>query len=125
MILHAGGKFGGGGYAVSGGLHVGISVVNALSTPREREIRRQGYVWRMSFATAAPPSPPRTRRSNRRNRHHAGSSTRTPDRWNRRVTSRPLRQRFQQMAFLNRGSAHHLTDEREFATGRRRRDRRR
>jgi len=44
-ILHAGGKFGGGGYAVSGGLHgVGISVVNALSTRVDTEVRRPGFV---------------------------------------------------------------------------------
>ena len=55
-ILHAGGKFGGGGYAVSGGLHgVGISVVNALSTRVDTEVRRQGYVWRMSFADGGKP----------------------------------------------------------------------
>lgn len=48
--LHAGGKFGGGGYAVSGGLHgVGISVVNALSTGINVEVRRQGYVWHQNF----------------------------------------------------------------------------
>ena len=58
-ILHAGGKFGGGGYAVSGGLHgVGISVVNALSTRVNTEIRRQGYVWRMSFANGGTPITP-------------------------------------------------------------------
>src|SRR5690606_37382471 len=50
-ILHAGGKFGGGGYAVSGGLHgVGSSVVNALSTRFDVEIKRKGHVWRHSFA---------------------------------------------------------------------------
>ena len=55
-ILHAGGKFGGGGYAVSGGLHgVGISVVNALSARVETEIRRQGYVWQQSFANGGMP----------------------------------------------------------------------
>src|SRR5690242_13834800 len=55
-ILHAGGKFGGGGYAVSGGLHgVGSSVVNALSTRFEVEIKRQGYVWRHSFANGGRP----------------------------------------------------------------------
>src|SRR5690606_8542023 len=55
-ILHAGGKFGGGGYAVSGGLHgVGSSVVNALSTRFDVEIKRQGHVWRHSFANGGVP----------------------------------------------------------------------
>src|SRR5690625_5636686 len=50
-VLHAGGKFGGGGYAVSGGLHgVGISVVNALASRFVSEVKRQGHVWRMEFA---------------------------------------------------------------------------
>ena len=57
-ILHAGGKFGGGGYAVSGGLHgVGISVVNALSSRVDTEVRRQGFVWRMSFDHGVPLAP--------------------------------------------------------------------
>ena len=117
-ILHAGGKFGGGGYAVSGGLHgVGVSVVNALSTRVNTEIRRQGYVWRMSFANGGTPITPLER-------GEATDETGTtqvfyPDPEIFETVEfdfETLRQRFQQMAFLNKGLRITLNDERESAT---------
>jgi DNA gyrase subunit B len=54
-VLHAGGKFGTGGYKVSGGLHgVGASVVNALSDHLIVDVRRDGYHWRQSFLPRCP-----------------------------------------------------------------------
>jgi len=112
-VLHAGGKFGGGGYAVSGGLHgVGVSVVNALSTRVEVEVRTQGFVWRQSYLRGAPVAP-----------LEKGEPT---DVTGTTVTFwaddeifettdydfETLRSRFQQMAFLNKGLRLSLTDER-------------
>jgi DNA gyrase subunit B len=112
-ILHAGGKFGGSGYAVSGGLHgVGSSVVNALSSRLDVEVRRQGSVWRQSYQNGVPDAP-----------LAEGEAT---DQTGTTITFWPnadifetvefdwetLRTRFQQMAFLNKGLRITITDER-------------
>ncbi|ANF32186.1 DNA topoisomerase IV subunit B [Leifsonia xyli] len=112
-ILHAGGKFGGGGYAVSGGLHgVGSSVVNALSTRLDVEVHRQGYAWRQSYRNGVPQAP--------LEQGEASDRTGTiitfwpsPDTFETvEFDYETLRTRFQQMAFLNKGLRIALTDER-------------
>ncbi|MCU1481564.1 MAG: gyrB [Subtercola sp.] len=112
-ILHAGGKFGGGGYSVSGGLHgVGISVVNALSSELDVEVRRQGHVWRQSYKHGVPQAP----LSQDEVSTETGTTTTF---WPSADTFETvefdyetLRARFQQMAFLNKGLRITLTDER-------------
>ena len=112
-ILHAGGKFGGGGYSVSGGLHgVGISVVNALSRTLDVEVRRQGHIWRQSFTHGVPDAP--------LERGEVSNDTGTTITfWPSTETFETiefdfetLRARFQQMAFLNKGLSITITDER-------------
>jgi DNA gyrase subunit B len=111
--LHAGGKFDGKSYAVSGGLHgVGVSVVNALSSRLEVEIRKDGYVWRQSYAVSVPTGPLQ--------RGEPTEETGTivtfwpdPDIFESTVwTFETLSRRLQEMAFLNRGLSITLTDER-------------
>ncbi|YCI97797.1 DNA topoisomerase (ATP-hydrolyzing) subunit B [Arthrobacter sp. R3-55] len=113
-ILHAGGKFGGGGYAVSGGLHgVGISVVNALSRRVDTEVRRQGHVWRMTFADGGKPQGELVK--GEETDVTGTSQTFYPDGTIFESTEfdfETLRARFQQMAFLNKGLRITLTDER-------------
>jgi DNA gyrase subunit B len=112
--LHAGGKFDGKSYAVSGGLHgVGVSVVNALSARLEVEVSRDGYVWRQTYEQSQPVTPlvrgEKTDETGTIISFWPDSSifTETTD-WNFETLSR----RLQEMAFLNRSLAINLTDER-------------
>ncbi|WP_082099448.1 DNA topoisomerase (ATP-hydrolyzing) subunit B [Demequina maris] len=113
-ILHAGGKFGGGGYAVSGGLHgVGISVVNALSYKVETEVKRQGFVWRQRFAEGGKPQG--TLVKGEATDETGTQQTFYADPLIFETTDydyETLRARFQQMAFLNKGLSITLIDER-------------
>ncbi len=110
-VLHAGGKFGGGGYAVSGGLHgVGSSVVNALSTRFEVAVRRQGFTWNMSFTDSVPDAPlakgePSEETGTTITFWPSAEIFETVE-----FDYETLRTRFQQMAFLNKGLRISLTD---------------
>ena len=112
-VLHAGGKFGGGGYAVSGGLHgVGASVVNALSSELSVRVKRDGFIWTQDYELGVPKAPLK--------KTEATTETGTE------ITFKPskdifetvdfdyetLRARFQQMCFLNNGLKISLLDER-------------
>lgn len=115
-VLHAGGKFGGDGYPISGGLHgVGISVVNALSAWTKVEVKRDGYLWDISFARGLTESQLKKVRP-----LEAGEETGT------RVSFKPdheifpdtvydfntLKTRLRELAFLNKGLNITLTDKR-------------
>jgi DNA gyrase subunit B len=112
-VLHAGGKFGGGGYAVSGGLHgVGASVVNALSTQLNVIVARDGFLWTQSYLAGVPMAPLA--------KGKAADFTGTvieflpsPEIFETvDFDYETLRSRFQQMAFLNKGLSISLHDER-------------
>lgn len=115
--LHAGGKFGGGGYAVSGGLHgVGISVVNALSTEIDVDVRRQGYHWIQQFKNQKALAPLKRGAALTEGESTGTSVTFWADPAIFETTTydfETLCSRFQQMAFLNKGLKISLTDERE------------
>jgi DNA gyrase subunit B len=112
-ILHAGGKFGGGGYAVSGGLHgVGVSVVNALSTRVAVEVRTDGHRWTQEYKLGVPTAP----LARNEETEQTGTSVTfwaDPDIFETTEYSfETLSRRFQEMAFLNKGLRITLTDER-------------
>ncbi len=112
-VLHAGGKFGGSGYSVSGGLHgVGVSVVNALSTRLDVEVKRDQAIYRQSYKHGVP----QAKLEKSGTSEHTGTTitfwadgdifeTTTYD-------FSTLSRRFQEMAFLNKGLALELIDER-------------
>ncbi len=116
-VLHAGGKFGGGGYKVSGGLHgVGVSVVNALSTAVELEIDRDGRRWRQDFHDGGQPVGPIEEIGEAPESRTGTSVTFAPDPSifdSVEFRAQTLLERFQMMAFLNAGLRIIFHDERE------------
>jgi len=116
--LHAGGKFDGQGYKVSGGLHgVGASVVNALSEWLEMEIRRDGHVWTQRYERGFPKGEMKKARKLKK-----GEGTGTTIRFlpdpevfteTQEISFDTLSRRFRESAFLNKGLKITLVDERE------------
>ena len=114
-VLHAGGKFGGGGYKVSGGLHgVGAAVVNALSTRMEVEVKRNGKIYKQTFAKGETTSPLEEIGESRKT---GSKTTFWPDPEVFEETTEfdhsILEHRLREMAFLNKGVKITLKDERE------------
>jgi len=114
-VLHAGGKFDGGGYAISGGLHgVGVSVVNALSEKLEVQVMRDGATWNMAFA--------RGKTTKKLTKGKASTKTGTivrfwpdPEIFTETLEFKKeiLVERLQELAFLNKGVEIILHDERD------------
>ena len=113
-VLHAGGKFDGQTYAVSGGLHgVGVSVVNALSHRLEVEIDRDGYHWSQPYVNAKPAAP-LTQGGKTRGRGTTVTFWADPTIFETTTYSfETISRRLQEMAFLNKGLTIVLRDERE------------
>ncbi|MFC4530881.1 DNA topoisomerase (ATP-hydrolyzing) subunit B [Sphaerisporangium dianthi] len=112
-VLHAGGKFDSKSYAVSGGLHgVGVSVVNALSTHLEVEIKTEGHYWRQSYVESRPTGPlvkgEPTDETGTSITFWADGTIFETTTWNFETLSR----RLQEMAFLNKGLTIVIRDER-------------
>ncbi|WP_226002194.1 DNA topoisomerase (ATP-hydrolyzing) subunit B [Paenibacillus sp. BJ-4] len=117
-VLHAGGKFGGGGYKVSGGLHgVGVSVVNALSSKMVVRVKRDGHVYEQEYHRGAPQYDVRVIGDT----DETGTQTTFyPDEQIFTETTvydyDTLQTRIRELAFLNKGIAISLTDERTGAS---------
>jgi len=114
--LHAGGKFGGGGYKVSGGLHgVGVSAVNALSEWCEVVVKRGGYIYRQRYKQGRPVTP--VEKIGKAPKGQTGTRTTfkfdpTIFKGNLSYRFETLVQRFREMAFVTRGVTIHFVDER-------------
>ena len=113
-VLHAGGKFGDGGYSVSGGLHgVGSSVVNALSTDLHAKVKRDGFIWTQEYKLGVPTAPVKkgeatTETGTTIQFWPSAEIFETVD-----FSFEVLSTRFREMAFLNKGLILVLTDLRE------------
>ena len=116
--LHAGGKFDGQGYKVSGGLHgVGASVVNALSEWLEMEIRREGHIWTQRYERGFPKGDLAKARKLKRGEGTGTTISFRPDpevfTETVELSFDTLSRRFRESAFLNKGLKIRLVDERE------------
>ena len=116
-VLHAGGKFGGDGYPISGGLHgVGISVVNALSEQTKIEVKRDGYLWNIAFARGLTTKPLQKIRPLEAGDERGTKVWFKPDPEIFPDTAydfETLRIRLRELAFLNKGLTITLTDKRK------------
>jgi DNA gyrase subunit B len=114
--LHAGGKFGGGGYKVSGGLHgVGASVVNALSSEMSVEVRRDGKVYRQEYRDGVPLSDVKVVGKDPKGRGTTTSFLPSRETFpeEHELDFETLAQRFREMAYLNRGTWIRFADRRD------------
>lgn len=115
-VLHAGGKFGGDGYPISGGLHgVGISVVNALSVWTKVAVKRDGYLWNISFTRGCTEQPLKKVRPLEKNEETGTKVSFKPDHEifpDTVYDFDTLKTRLRELAFLNKGLHITLTDKR-------------